>query len=179
MSLYVSPYLNFTILGNAQFFLAGFLLADLLEYPRHSNRQMWVWDIVSVLGWAAFFAIPRGDGKAWLPWLLVPLCLAAFYGKASNWFFRQRFVAITGGMCYSIYLLHTGVMSGSFRFIKHVQLHTDGETMLVQSLLLLAVILVVSTAYFLLIERPCMDPEWPQKLWHGIRDTGKPKIAAS
>lgn len=161
---------DLTPLFYMQYFLSGFLLTDLLEYPRHTSRQTWTWDLVSLAGWPAIFLVGHiGDAPAWLPLIIIPVYLAAFYGKASNWFFRQPFVALTGGMCYSIYLMHMLIISASFHAIQYLQMPGNAGTIAVQMTLLIAVTLALSTAYFVLIERPCMDPRWPQKLWRKIR----------
>jgi len=174
VSLQLGPYLYGTLLGFAQYFLAGFLLADLLEYPRHSPRQHWGWDVVGLAAWSGVFLLPHGHGvMGWLPLVILPAYLAAFYGKASNWFFRQPLVALTGGMCYSIYLLHMLVISTAFKGMKYLHGSTDGETMLLQIALMLPLVLLVGAIYFVLIERPCMDPEWPQKLWRRLRGAGQ------
>ena len=170
VSMHLSDYLHATLLGYAQYFLAGFLLADILEYPRHAPRQHWAWDLVSVAAWGGIFLLPRDHGVlGWLPLVIIPAYLAAFYGKASNWFFRQPFVALTGGMCYSIYLLHMLTISTVFRVVKYWHGSTDGETMLLQIAVMFPIVLVVGAAYFVLVERPCMDPAWPQKLWRWVR----------
>lgn len=169
ISLYVGPVAHLTLLGYAQYFLAGFLLADLLEIPRHATRQMWRWDLVSLLGWPLIFYLPPAQTTyAWFPFLIIPVYLAAFYGKASNWFFRQPFIALTGGMCYSIYLMHMLIISTVFRAVKHLRFDNGGLTMAIQMAILACSVLLVSTLYFVLIERPCMDPAWPQKLWRRL-----------
>lgn len=156
---------RFGLLLHLQYFFAGLLLADLLELPRYANRETWSWDAVSVLGWMAIFSLPRsGAVEGFLPMLIVPVCLAAFRGKASNWIFRQPFIALTGGMCYSIYLMHMLLISISFRAIKHVHLANDGATFVTQSVLLFLVIMLVAPLYFVFVERPCMDPNWPDKI---------------
>jgi peptidoglycan/LPS O-acetylase OafA/YrhL len=165
------PFIGYdlTPLFYMHYFLAGFLLTDLLEYPRHTSRQTWAWDVVSLVGWPAIFLMGNtGKAPTWLVLLILPVYLAAFYGKASNWFFRQSFVALTGGMCYSIYLMHMLIISTSFHAIKHLQMPGVAATMAVQMILLIAIALLLSAVYFVLIERPCMDPEWPQKLWRKV-----------
>lgn len=163
-------YYDLTPLYYMQYFLSGFLLTDLLEYPRHTSRQTWAWDLVSLLGWSAIFLLAHSRGtSACLPLLIIPVYLAAFYGKASNWFFRQPFVALTGGMCYSIYLMHMLIISASFRAIKYLRMPGNAATIATQMALLIAIAIAVSALYFVLIERPCMDPEWPRKLWRKLR----------
>jgi len=170
LSLHIGPTAHMSLLGYAQYFLAGFLLADLLEIPRHATRQMWRWDLVSVLGWfLIFYLSPYPTTYAWFPFLIVPVYLAAFYGKASNWFFRQPFIALTGGMCYSIYLMHMLIISTVFRLVKHLRFESGGITLVTQIALLAVSVFSVSTFFFVLIERPCMDPAWPKKLWHWLR----------
>jgi peptidoglycan/LPS O-acetylase OafA/YrhL len=171
-------YYDLTPLVYMQYFLSGLLLTDLLEYPRHTSRQTWLWDLVSLAGWPTIFLWGAiGTTPSWMPLIMVPVCLAAFYGKASNWFFRQSFVALTGGMCYSIYLMHMLIVSASFRAIKYLRMPGTMETVVVQMTVLMAITLVLSTAYFVLIERPCMDPEWPQKLWRKVRRAEEKRVA--
>ena len=161
---------RFGFLNYLQYFVAGFLLVDLLDYPRYADRRSWLWDVVSVLCWPAIFLAPRTlltDG--FLPLLIVPVYFAAFRGKASNWLFRQPWIALTGGMCYSIYLLHMLLISISFRAIKHVRFSAPGTTLAVQGFLLVLVVLLCSPIFFVLVERPCMDPNWPFRLAQAAR----------
>lgn len=165
---------HWTILNNLHYFLCGFLLADIVEgHQTQPWRSTW-WDIVSLVVWPVVFLLPRWNATlAWLPLLILPVYLAAFYGPVSNALFRQPFIALTGGMCYSLYLMHMLVVSVVFKGTRHLAVFTDFlANYAVQVLTLGSAILVCGTAYYVLIERPCMDPEWPQKLW--ARVTGKP-----
>jgi peptidoglycan/LPS O-acetylase OafA/YrhL len=157
------------VFGYIHYFFAGFLLADLLEYPRHAPRRSWWWDLVSLVGWPVF--VWSGiNFPTYLVLFLLPIFLAAFHGKASNWFYRQTFIAITGGMCYSLYLMHFLVVESLFRGVEHIQLSGIGSTLVLQMTLILPMVILVCTGFFVLIERPCMDPAWPQKLWRRMRD---------
>ena len=73
-------------------------------------------------------------------------------------------------MCYTIYLFHFLVLYG----VKHVTtpLHFGNNFwfyFLLQSCLIVPFILVFSGIFFVLVERPCMDREWPKKLWHQVQ----------
>jgi peptidoglycan/LPS O-acetylase OafA/YrhL len=162
-------YGQWTILGFGQYFLMGFLLADILEFPRHSDRTWWAWDVLSLVLWPTMF-MARGTPAiaAWLPVAIGLAFLGAFHGKAFNWFFRQPAIALTGGMCYSIYLMHLLFILSAYRWVGHLRLWGDGTTALLQMFLLISLGLVGSAFYFLLIERPCMDPKWPQKLYKSL-----------
>ena len=154
-----------TLLAYAGFFPAGFLMAEIMENPHRSRTQSYLWDVVGLAGWIAFFWLPAGlTMRAFLPLWIVPVFLTAFYGKLSSRVLGRPFIALTGGMCYSIYLMHTLLMSIGFRVIKHVAFASDLGTLWVQMLLLLPFILAGSTLYYIAVERPCMNRHWPGEL---------------
>jgi peptidoglycan/LPS O-acetylase OafA/YrhL len=167
--LYATGIWTWTLLYFAQYFLAGFLLADLMTDPPKVPARLW--DVVSLLAWPAIFLIPGPESTLeWLPFLIVPAYMAAFYGPASNWFFRRPGVAIVGGMCYSLYLMHMFVIAIAFKATKHLAIFQDFlANYLTQVFTLGPCVLLFGTLYFILVERPCMDPEWPQKMWRRLR----------
>lgn len=72
------------------------------------------------------------------------------------------------GLCYSIYLLHYLFIVLLFRVTRHA-IPADAIVFVnysIQLLLMLVPVTAVCAVFFLLIERPCMDPEWPSKLWY-------------
>jgi peptidoglycan/LPS O-acetylase OafA/YrhL len=168
---------HYTILNSMHYFLTGFLLADIVEGHQTQPYRSRAWDAVSLVLWPVIFLLPRWDATlAWLPLLILPLYLAAFYGPVSNAFFRLPFVALAGGMCYSLYLTHMLVVSIAFKATRHLESSQDFlVNYLTQVVTLGAAIALFGTAYYVLIERPCMDPQWPQKLWRKI--TRRPHAA--
>jgi peptidoglycan/LPS O-acetylase OafA/YrhL len=150
------PRFNLSILSYIQFFLTGFLLAD-LYLTNKSDSKRWLWDLVSLVGWPAVFLL---DGKAQLllPFLILALYWAAFHGPISNRVFCYPLVTVIGGMCYSIYLFHFQVIALATRLLGH---HANPILMTISSLVM---ILLGCSLYFLLLERPCMDKDWPAKL---------------
>jgi peptidoglycan/LPS O-acetylase OafA/YrhL len=158
---------HWTILGNLQYFLTGFLLADIVEGHQQQPYRSFAWDAVSVVCWPIVFLLPRDFATlAWLPLLILPLYLAAFYGPGSNRFFRAPFVALVGGMCYSFYLTHMLIISVVFKATRYLAVCNDFLlNYLLQVITLGAGIGLLATLYYVLIERPCMDPQWPHKLW--------------
>jgi peptidoglycan/LPS O-acetylase OafA/YrhL len=167
--LHDSPRASLSIFAYLQFFLVGFLLADVFlaswgEIPQRSLP----WDLVALAGWPLLFVILRSRVLAqWLfpAWVFL-LYFAAFRGRLINRFFSNRWIAAIGGMCYSIYLLHYEVISGVERLTTRL-----GETapywiyLSVQLVLVGAAIVVICGAYFVAIEKPCMRRDWPQRLW--------------
>ena len=164
--------------GQLQFFMVGFLLADLRATRTESSTNWW-WDAVSIPVWVTLFAMP----KEVAPYITAPLillaCLATFNGPATRQFFRTEWIAITGGMCYSFYLMHMLVINVAFKLTRQL-IFPDylAVTYVIQAVLLLPPITVVSTLYYAWVERPCMDPKWPNRLVAHLRQRANGRKAA-
>lgn len=156
-----------TIFFYLQYFLAGMLLTDLYLTIRPRARIHWAWDLVSATGWPFVFLVSRELVlfHAVLPFLIMLLYIAAFQGELGRRFFSNLWIATVGGMCYSIYLWHFFVIGVFFRVTRHfVVFHDFLVNYLIQIVALGIPIALVSALAFVLIEKPCMDPEWPRKL---------------
>jgi peptidoglycan/LPS O-acetylase OafA/YrhL len=155
---------SWSLPGQLQYFLVGFLLADLRATRTESQIHRW-WDLVSLIVWVAIFAIPEEMTYLLLPVLILIAYLATFNGPVTRQIFRTNWIALTGGMCYSFYLMHMLVISVAFKLTRRFIVPSSLLlSYLIQVVLLGACITVFCTAYFVLIERPCMDPNWPHKL---------------
>ena len=157
-------YLEFFVAG---FILADFYLVDWKEAPKHTLG----WDLASLAGWPALVALLLW-GQA--PALIAPVALVAYFGAfrgtISSRFFCHPVITLTGGMCYSMYLLHYAVISASGRLFKRFLIGSNFTTRFVlDALVVIPVVLVVTGVFFVLIERPCMDPTWPSKVSVRIR----------
>jgi peptidoglycan/LPS O-acetylase OafA/YrhL len=74
-----------------------------------------------------------------------------------------------GGMCYSLYLFHFLIISSVCRISKPVHFgHNFWTYYLLQAVLVLPVVLILCGVFFLMVERPCMDRDWPRKLWNRL-----------
>jgi peptidoglycan/LPS O-acetylase OafA/YrhL len=99
--------------------------------------------------------------------------MAGFRGRITRAFFSWTPISTIGGMCYSIYLTHTAVLTALhlvLRRLEHLALSPPVYSF-VLTCVSLAAMLAVGTVFFVLIERPCMDPAWPQKLAARFKDT--------
>jgi peptidoglycan/LPS O-acetylase OafA/YrhL len=100
-----------------------------------------------------------------LPWLILALYLAVFYGPSSNRAFATVWVASIGGMCYSIYLLHNyAIASLGFLTERVGQTLPFAARFGIQLLLMTPIVLIISIGFYLLIEQPCMRSDWPARL---------------
>ncbi len=163
--LYGSARLHYSIAYYLAFFLAGFLICD-LYVTRQEWKQSYLWDALALCSWPLVWYLGRNTGHVLLPFIIVVLFLAAFRGRICSAVFSHRVVTDTGGMCYSIYLFHFLVIYA----VKHVTapLHFGQNFWAyywLQASLILPFVLVLCGAFYLLVERPCMDREWPRKLW--------------
>ena len=167
--------LNFTsLVSYFQYFLIGFLLADLYVsdsriFPKRkydyligfvffltiwlfdnedfvSNSQKFVWEFIQVI--SIFF-----------------LYYFVLFHKIFK-ILSFRLITNIGGMCYSIYLLHYSIISMfgnpllGFAFSKYSFVNTS-----IYALILIFIIFIISSTFFLLIERPCMNKDWYKKIF--------------
>jgi len=164
------PRAKLSIAFAIQFFLAGFLLADLYltEWKERPARH-WAWDLVSLVCWPPLFL--AGDYAIWLtlPLLMLAVYVAAFRGVVFHYLFTHPAITAMGGMCYTIYLFHYQLISLVLRHTRNILAGAGFDAYLaVQTLFYLAAVAAVSGLYFVLIERPCMARDWPRKLWGRI-----------
>jgi peptidoglycan/LPS O-acetylase OafA/YrhL len=159
---------NLSILSSIQCFLDGLLVADLYVDGWKRIPQTWRWDIVSIPLWFLLFWLGRDAFRFLAPLILPIVFVASLKGGIMREFLRNPLISTIGGMCYSIYLTHRTTIFVMQALL--VRFHLHFWTWLAISLILVVpVSIAVGAVYFLLIERPCMDPRWPQKLIARIR----------
>lgn len=165
--------IDLSLIGQLPYFLAGMLLADMTTQPVDIQKtRAVVWDIICAALFLSLF------GWIYLGWALPyfgPLTIAAAYWSA----FRSRFILLflrgaavstIGGMCYSIYLLHNYIIAIAGQFTEHLSADLPFVLRLViQGCLIAPIVILISGIFFILIERPCMRPDWPRRLVNWIR----------
>jgi peptidoglycan/LPS O-acetylase OafA/YrhL len=159
---------NLCLLGYLHEFLTGYLLADVFVSSwNEAPGRSWPWDVAAAVGWpalGALFSLP-----ALVPFLLPPLVFllyaAALRGPVTGWILRSPALVAIGGMCYTIYLLHYPLIALVGRVVRPL-LPTSSFPLAYGAFVTCAlpVVLAVSAAFFIVLERPCMDPEWAAKL---------------
>lgn len=168
---------DLTLVGNLQYFLAGMLVADLVALPgagsgREATRRWlggtaWLWDVAAVCGFAVVM-VSEGYPVAramLLPYGAVACLMGALRGTVVPKLLSRPWMHTIGSMSYSAYLLHVAVIS--LVGTSSVRLAV-GDAFLpnlaLQVVVLGVLIAAVSAAFFMAVERPCMDPDWPTKL---------------
>ena len=171
-----------TIVRFIQFFLLGFLLADVYLTDWNSSPSMgFGWDVISFLGWPLLFLVWNeldssgiaGHASIWwgviscsYPLIAFFLYLAAFRGPIFNRFFTNPWITTLGGMCYSIYLIHNHIIGVIERATRHLAF-TNSYVLnfAIESVIIIPAIVIASSIYFALIEKPCMRSDWPQRAY--------------
>lgn len=158
-----------TIFKFIQYFVMGFLLADIyINDWKQAPTKHWVGDVacLGALGLMMWSAKSGGlTAETLFPVAVFLLYTALFRGRFLNVGITNRWLTAVGGMCYTIYLYHYQVIQllgprvnarlGSASFTTH---------MVVSAVVLIPAVLAVATLLFLLVEKPCMNKNWPSDL---------------
>jgi len=167
--LWLPPAAPRTILQYGQFFLMGVLLCDIWMTRWRDKPRTPTADIPGLVAWPAFIAVNTSVGGIVAgianPWIMAALFYSALRGTLHSKVLSYGMIPLIGGMCYSIYLLHARVIAITLhlggRLIPHTGTFWGDYTLAFLACCL--PVLLVSGCFFLLIEKPCMDPLWPQK----------------
>jgi peptidoglycan/LPS O-acetylase OafA/YrhL len=175
-----------SVLGHLHEFFAGYLLADLYVVDwQEQPKQSYVWDLVSLAGWAMLWPLVRMQHFVMpqLVFLVLPFVILACYcgalrGPWSRRFFGSRWIAATGGMCYTIYLVHSEFIHHIVSLGRHIipALPLD-HAFLLWSALLTPLTFGLCVFLFVSLERPCMNPAWPALLAGRLRARFGPHAA--
>lgn len=162
-------YLQFTLAGYLGYFLTGILLADL--YGARSDRLAsgdirWDW---AALGALVIILVSefRSGYEGHFPLLFGVVCRAALSGRLLKRALNLTPIWIIGGMCYSIYLYHLWIIALGAQAMRFAYRHDFPFWRNYCDLCpwLLIAVLAISSGFFLALERPCMERDWPKKLW--------------
>lgn len=175
-SLYEPPIRS--LYDQMQYFLLGFLLADIYLYPLKVRIDA---SLAKWLGGFVLFALwlyePTGvlSWQSTLSWNLALICMIfVFYYLTLftpfwNTVFSKRIFVTIGGMCYTIYLIHSAIISIVLNLVmKHRYSNWYAVNWLILACTVTIATLLVSACFFLLVEKPFMEKTWykrflPQK----------------
>lgn len=165
--------LALSILNYLQYFLMGFLLADIyINEWQASPQQNWQWDIVALSGWIVFIIMCEFEAVAriFFPPLILLLFISVFRGPLFNRVFTNRWITTIGGMCYTIYLIHSQIISFMEKLLPRIAFTSYFSiNLIVHFLVLLPFLAFFCAIFFLFIEKPCMNKDWPIRFWRRAR----------
>ena len=162
-----------SILYYLQYFLTGFLLVDLFIEKRASiSHSVWL-SLLSLFLFLSIYIWSKENFSSstacffWESFQLASSFLFFYLVLCDKYFslLSKKIITNIGGMCYTIYLIHYPLISlfGN-TLVKHVFVDNFILNRTIYFFLLIGFILLVSGIFFLLIEKPCMDKNWPKKL---------------
>lgn len=154
------------LLLNLQCFLAGFLLADLyvsnqLPTATARNGRALLWDLLFLAG---LFGMLYFNEASLFVWFAVIASAAAFKGSRTSKLLANVWITSIGGMCYTIYMYHSLIISCVVRITRVLRTGTLWLDYLMQMLCATAILVPVCAVLFMIFERPFMARDWPRSL---------------
>lgn len=170
----LSDVWQLTLPAFLSFFVGGLLLADWYVSGTFSTvlgSPGWFWlGLIGLLAYGLGMDLWKAYWSALWPLVMVLIVGAGLFSTWWRTGWGWSFFSLLGGMCYSIYLWHHGFMALSTRFVPALPL--TGSLLLdtwVRIGFVIFFALLGSIPLFLLIEKPCMYADWPERLGRRIR----------
>jgi peptidoglycan/LPS O-acetylase OafA/YrhL len=164
-----------SILAFFTHFITGILFAWLyLTKKEFFVQKSYLWDLIGIISLIGIFQFYKPQAY-WVNKSLFNLSTfifmaSAFKGILLNWFFTRPAIYVTGGMCYSIYLLHYAFLHLLVKFTGNISTGMGYQPdLLLQLIIAIPAIFIVSSIFYLLFEKPCMDKNWPSRLMGRLR----------
>lgn len=154
-----STRLMLSLVNFFHYFLVGFLLADLYLSGWLRGEKRLIFDLITGIAVVGIIAVLVRLGQYYysLPLLVALLYIGFFRGRLSNALIRVRWIVITGGMCYTFYLYHVPIISVLTWNIKYLSASRPIVVdLLIQALIVLPVVFVLCSLFFVLTEKPFM-----------------------
>lgn len=153
-----------------EFFLVGLLIADifLTEWKSQPIRKKF-YDLLTIFSVVILFSTWTWDKNLEWKFIFIGSLFLTVYGAMRsvhvNNFLKNPWITGLGGMCYSIYLLHLGLIEFFIMIYKHfLPSEAYWINYWIGLVLFIPILLLICIPFFLLVEKPCMDSEWPRKL---------------
>lgn len=165
--VFMPHFLILSIYRLVQYFMIGILLADVYVSDTFATTFKGNWVIPVFLAILALVCVMPLNLYTHLafPFLIGALYIMVMKNDSIKRMFSYKFVPIIGGMCYSIYLLHYTVISVFGRFTIGLKITDHYLPNLIFQLVVLSMLtLIVSSIFYLFVERPFMDQKWTNKL---------------
>ena len=167
----LQPYLasppRCSLLQYLQYFLVGFLLADvyLVDWKKAPKKSP-NWDLIGPAFW---LLVPLSLGwESVRPWLFPAVAFGAYVGvfrsRLLGHFFRARVITTIGGMCYTIYLYHYMQVAVLVPLTSRWSTGSYVGDVAIQTLIHFPLCIGVCAVLFVVFERPFMRRDWP-RVW--------------
>lgn len=164
---------SFLLVAYLQLFVAGILVNILqIRLSLHKRLAPKCWDAIFLVVFFLLYYLDKHRESSVFATLegicFLLLVSSALNGEIVRQFLSRPWIFTIGGMCYTIYLIHlpilhvlAGFMMRTTGIVKYI------PGMILCMVLLLPILFVASVIFYLLVEKPCMNPRWPLKVWRG------------
>jgi hypothetical protein len=166
-----------SLLGFMPFFLAGFVVVDLSRLleraPADGKSPGNLMDGLALIS-LTLLVFEKQPGLAGPLGMIDVLTSGGFVlgvlnGNLARKGLSTPRVAVTGGMCYSIHLIHLAFLEvAANQNAEFGQFLPYPAFFALQFLMLGILVVSAASVFFRVVERPCMDPRCPGKLWRWI-----------
>lgn len=149
------------VLKYLHYFFIGILLADWFTTGTKLFKNEITGFVLGIMALLIFLFVPSINNigtyllKIISMFLLVHLVLTNSRMKK---LFSKSVLVWIGGMCYSIYLLHFAIVSATGQLLLNMISNPHPAVMIPMAIFLAAIILLISSVFYLLVERPFMRP---------------------
>ncbi len=166
-----SPHLGRSIFSYFVNFSMGIFVCWLfLIYPSLFESRSTFFDVIGLIATVGLFYFykPQHEvlNQIFFNISIIFVMITAFNGRIINWLYTRPLIYTIGGMCYSIYLLHYAFLHLSVKFTKFLIMDSLSCTsnLVLQIVVNLLLVLIISGLFFIVVEKPTMDKNWPRKL---------------
>jgi peptidoglycan/LPS O-acetylase OafA/YrhL len=159
-AIYNYQWIMGTIVKFICFFASGMLLTDLYCNKEKFIDSSSVCFLTGIIALLIIVFVPTLTSYTGY-WIKIAAFIVFFYTVLTNqrmkMMFSNKYLTLIGGMCYSIYLLHFGILSATGKLLQSSGLAFSNYTFIPLYFILFTVaILILSAIYFLLVEKPFM-----------------------
>ncbi|WP_455671797.1 acyltransferase family protein [Phocaeicola sp.] len=164
-------HLHRSVLVNLPYFLIGFIIAEIyIQRKSFLEKQLFIWDFIGISCFYLLFRYAWANNQLYFCIALLVLFISIFKGHILHWFCSQKIIYVIGGMCYTIYLLHYPLFHLTGKITEQIHpFNSFYYNLIMQAMLLLPIVFIICSCYFVLIEKPCMNKSWPQLLYSKLK----------
>ena len=176
-AFFADRFQGLSLLKFGYYFIAGIIICDVVcsgdnqgsLFRSKSSAILGAW-LLCILLTVDFVHSGNKVLLMMYPFVIMLFYLSVLLNPLLKKVFSNVFLVVTGGMCYSVYMLHYGVI----KLVGPQLLHLGRgwgfyPFFALQMAIDIACIAIISAVFFKLIERPCMRKQWPQELWAKLR----------
>lgn len=156
-----------------EYFLCGFLMADIFlnKWNKSPSKSLW-WDVIALASIAGAASL---HDPIRVPLMVLVFFIWAFKGLLLNKVCTNRWIVVTGGMCYTLYLYHGAIMrltSPSILSLVHLSVAPE-LVYILRTCVSVSITILVCGALFVALEKPFMQRDWPSKILPALQRAGQ------